>query len=134
MRENKFRGLEKLPASLKRWHPGLKPKMVYGTGIFKDGTNTWLLSHDETKPLVQDMTNHIIDPETVGRFTGHKDRNGKEIYEGDKCMLSHGFITLIGKIKQEPNGEWILYKDKGNYLSLYHNLDKINIIGNIHEE
>lgn len=67
------------------------------------------------------------------QFTGLKDKNGVEIYENDILSLVYGSINMIGYVKLEDSGEWILYKDKGNYLSVHSNIDRIKIIGNIHE-
>lgn len=98
-REIKFRG--------KRIKNG---EWVYGSLLlWSDGDATILQNNDGNNNFVWKRE---VDPNTVGQFTGLKDKNGKEIYEGDIMCLSDRGSHKEEVIVEHGLYGWTFYNPK----------------------
>jgi len=74
-----------------------------------------------------------VDPETVGQFTGLKDMNGNEIYEGD--IIQYVDIDLkcyVGEVAYR-NGAFDVLGNWNEWIGEGY-IDKCKITGNIHDK
>ncbi len=72
----------------------------------------------------------IVEPDTVGEYTGHDDITGKRIFEGDIIRYANGIGSIVWS---EPNAAFMCREEDGEYHEWFSLLENIEVIGNIHE-
>lgn len=77
----------------------------------------------------EDDEMQLVDPETVGQYTGLTDKNGKKIFEGDIVKYKNSSPCEIAYIDSQFVMMWKNFYR--NFERVYD--DEIEIIGNIHD-
>ena len=72
-----------------------------------------------------------VEPETVGQFTGLLDMNGKKIFEGD--IFSLGDPNILYIVQWHDTGFSGKQIRSTSYVGLSYWRDRIEIVGNIHD-
>ncbi len=121
MRELKFRG--KTIWEHEDWQKG---SWIYG------GVSTTINKEKQIIPCIhytKDGLYSSVDPSTIGQYIEQKDKNGKEIYEGDILIVSQPPTEVKGVVKQDEYGAWVF----GLGFKVKDFEDHCEVKGNIHD-
>lgn len=129
MRTIKFRG--------KRATDG---QWIYGYYLVNRGEH-FVVPEEVADPFAA-YEDYLVDPETIGQFTGLHDSEGREIWEGDIIEVTETTLEREPRkvtgvvVYEESMAEYVIqtkYRMAGSSLGLNGLEHSIRIIGNIHD-
>lgn len=103
--------------------------MLYGNLIHRGGDCYYIAFYETDYTGQARLSTYLVEPNTIGQFTGMKDVNGIDIYEGDVIELGNG--QIIGDVVFEDATFKIRCQFPNMWLTLTSN--PMKVIGNIHQ-
>lgn len=111
----------------------VKGGIVHQTNFYGDPWDAWFIIDGEDGPKDFDIgSEYRVDPDTVGQFSGHTDRNGKPVFEGDIVKWKRGIV--VSTVQVSYWGRWVLRYRDTVYRELYGiDASELEVIGNVHD-